>query len=314
MTCALWDSSRDWRTVRDALFERYATEFKTDVRINVPFTVLALLSGGGDFGKTICDAANCGMDTDCTAATAGAILGILNPDGIPEKWLRPVGHDLVVRDTAITGLEFPPTIEAFTDRILSLRERIPAEVKRSAVSEPDYDAFRISVEVSIRKNPCWYCVDLKEQQWRTIRCNPICGELPVPEEYRGNGGQILLRFRFRIPEDGEYTVMFNSPTSNQVYLDPVGTELHDDLHMLFGRQRLFPLMERTDGSFPCGEHPVIFSPTLGGAPMNQYRRHLRLSKGRHTLVAALEPQSFESKIRWGTGIGINSCFLTESFQ
>ena len=314
MTCALWDSSRDWRTVRDALFERYATEFKTDVRINVPFTVLALLSGGGDFGKTICDAANCGMDTDCTAATAGAILGILNPDGIPEKWLRPVGHDLVVRDTAITGLEFPPTIEAFTDRILSLRERIPAEVKRSAVSEPDYDAFRISVEVSIRKNPCWYCVDLKEQQWRTIRCNPICGELPVPEEYRGNGGQILLRFRFRIPEDGEYTVMFNSPTSNQVYLDPAGTELHDDLHMLFGRQRLFPLMERTDGSFPCGEHPVIFSPTLGGAPMNQYRRHLRLSKGMHTLVAALEPQSFESKIRWGTGIGISSCFLTESFQ
>ena len=155
---------------------------------------------------------------------------------------------------------------------------------------------------------------MKEQQWRTIRSNPICGELPVPEEYRGNGGQVVLRFRFRIPEDGEYTLMFNSPTSNQVYLDPAGKELHDDLHMLFGRQRLFPAMERPDGSFPCGEHPVIFSPALGGAPMNQYRRHLRLTQGMHTLVAALEPQSFESKIRWGTGIGIGSRFLEKSFK
>ena len=116
---------------------------------------------------------------------------------------------------------------------------------------------------SLRKNPHWYCVDLKEQQWRTIRSNPICGELPVPEEYRGNGGQVVLRFRFRIPEDGEYTVMFNSPTSNQTYLDPAGDELRDDLHMLFGRQRLFPAMERPDGSFPCGEHPVIFSGETG---------------------------------------------------
>ncbi len=75
MTCSLWDSTGDWRMVRDALFERYATEFKTDVRINIPFTVLALLSGGGDFGKTVCDAANCGMDTDCNGATVGSVMG-----------------------------------------------------------------------------------------------------------------------------------------------------------------------------------------------------------------------------------------------
>ena len=128
-TCELWEKHRDWRTVRDLLFERYATEFRTSVEINIPFTVLALLSGGGDFGKTICDAANCGMDTDCTAATAGAILGILNPDGIPAEWLAPVGHKLIVRESAVRGLRFPETIEAFTEQILNLRKRLVPSVK-----------------------------------------------------------------------------------------------------------------------------------------------------------------------------------------
>ncbi len=314
MTCSLWDSTGDWRMVRDALFERYATEFKTDVRINIPFTVLALLSGGGDFGKTVCDAANCGMDTDCTAATAGAILGILNPDGISEKWLRPVGHELAVRSTAIRDLTFPPTIEAFTDQILSLRERIPARVKEPAERpEPDYSLFRIHVDVSMRRNLYWHRVKLSELEWKTVLCDPIGGALEVPPEFRGSGGQIVIRFRLEIPEDGEYVLMFNSPTSNQVYLDPPEDELHDDVHILFGRQRLFRETERPGGGFACADRPVIFNPTLGGAPLNQYRRHLPLSRGQHTLIAALEPQESEPRIYWGLGIGKGSRFLVKAF-
>lgn len=314
MTCSLWDSTGDWRAVRDALFRRYATEFKTDVRINIPFTVLALLSGEGDFGKTICNAANCGMDTDCTAATAGAILGILNPDSISEEWLRPVGHELVVRSTAIRNLTFPSTIEAFTDQILSLRERISARVEVAEVPEPDYVPFRIHADVSMRKNRHWYRVKLSEQEWKTVLCDPIGGSLEVPPEFRGSGGQIVIRFRFRIPEDGEYVLMFNSPASNQVYLDPPVDELHDDEHMLFGRQRLFLETERSDGGFACADRPVIFSPTLGGAPLNQFRRHLPLSRGLHTLIVALEPQEFESRIYWGLGVGKGSRFLVKAFQ
>ena len=314
MACSLWDSTGDWRTVRDALFRRYATEFKTDVRINIPFTVLALLSGEGDFGKTICNAANCGMDTDCTAATAGAILGILNPDGISEEWLRPVGHELVVRGTAIRNLTFPPTIEAFTDQILSLRERIPARVEVAEIPEPDYVPFRIHADVSMRKNLHWYRVKLSAQEWNAVLCDPIGGALDVPPEFRGGGGQIVIRFRFWIPEDGEYVLMFNSPTSNQVYLDPPVDELHDDEHMLFGRQRLFLETERSGGGFACAGRPVIFSPTLGGAPLNQYRRHLPLSRGLHTLIVALEPQEFESCIHWGLGVGKGSRFLVKAFQ
>ena len=108
--------------------------------------------------------------------------------------------------------------------------------------------------------------------------------------------------------------MFNSPVSNQVYLDPAVSNLHDDVHMLFGRQRLFPQMELSNGRFPCGERQVIFNPDLGGAPLNQYRRHFPSSKGEHTLIVALEPQSFESEIRWGLGIGKGHRFLVNSFK
>ena len=312
--CAQWDLLHDWRKVRDILFERYASEFKTSVIVNIPFTVLALLSGNGDFGKTICDAANCGMDTDCTAATAGALLGILDPDGIPEKWKAPVGNELVVRKTVIVNLDFPATIEGFTEQVLSLRKRIPAEVKEIAVPEPDRELCRIPVEISMRKNLHWYHVELNELKWTPGRCDSIFGSLDVPSEFRGNGGQIVLKFRFELPEDGEYTLMFNSPTANQIYLDVEGNALHDDRHMLFGRQRYWKEKVEKGESFPTPYPFCIFSPTMGGAPLNQYKRYLPLRKGMHTLYAVLEPFEDESSIFWGLGVGKGSRFLTGIFR
>ena len=313
--CSLWDSTHDWRHVRDTLFERYASEFRTSVLINIPFTVLALLSGNGDFGKTICDAANCGMDTDCTAATAGAILGIVDPDCIPDKWKAPVGDALIVRKTAVTGLDFPPTIEAFTDQIISLRGRIPAGVREISAAEPDRSAIEIPVDIAMLKNPSWYRIDWKKLNWVSSRCNSIYSELAVPEEFRGNGGQIVLRFRFVLPEDTEYTVMFNSPTSNQVYLDPEEDLLRDDHHMLFGRQRLWTERVGFGEHFPCSERKAIFCPTLGGTPLNQYKRYIPLKRGEHTLIVALEPQTDEPEIFWGFGIGIEKThFLTGIFH
>jgi len=313
--CSLWDAMHDWRKVRDTLFERYATECRTSVLVNVPFTVLALLSGNGDFGKTICDAANCGMDTDCTAATAGAILGILDPDGIPEKWKAPVGDALIVRKTAVTGLDFPATIEEFTDQIISLRGRIPAEVREIPVAEPDRTRIEIPVDIAMTRNPTWFRLDWKNLNWTRSRCNAVFSKLDVPPEFRGKGSQIVLRFRFVLPEDGEYTVMFNSPTSNQIYLDPEADILNDARHMLFGRQRLWPERIGMGEQFPCSERQVIFSPTLGGAPLNQYRRFLPLKRGGHVLLAALEPFPDETEIVWGFGIGADKTrFLTGIFQ
>ncbi len=68
-------------------------------------------------------AVNCGKDTDCTGATAGAIMGIINPDCIEEKWLKPIGRGLVL-NKQITNITHPPTLDGFTDMIISLKERL----------------------------------------------------------------------------------------------------------------------------------------------------------------------------------------------
>jgi len=64
--------------IREELLLKFGEDNFTHCLQNIGLTVLALLSGGGDLRKTLSDACNYGYDTDCTAATAGAILGIIN--------------------------------------------------------------------------------------------------------------------------------------------------------------------------------------------------------------------------------------------
>jgi len=66
-----------------------------DVPANIAFLVLGWLYGDGDFGKSLCITVNCGEDTDCTAATLGSILGIINGiDNIPDEWCEPIGRGI----------------------------------------------------------------------------------------------------------------------------------------------------------------------------------------------------------------------------
>lgn len=81
--------------------------------------VLALLYGEGDFAKTVCLATNCGEDTDCTAGTAGAILGIIyGASGIPEKWKNACSNRIATWTLRIDqALRLPKTIEELAYRI-----------------------------------------------------------------------------------------------------------------------------------------------------------------------------------------------------
>ncbi|MDD3153989.1 MAG: ADP-ribosylglycohydrolase family protein [Victivallaceae bacterium] len=86
---------------------------------NVGFTVLGLLYGEGDLGRTICAAVNCGDDTDCTGATAGAVFGIIQGRAkLPSRWIEPIGES--IRTVAINPyrLAVPKTLAELTDRVL----------------------------------------------------------------------------------------------------------------------------------------------------------------------------------------------------
>ena len=116
---------------------------------NIGFLVLAILYGEGDFEKTVITAVRCGDDTDCTAATAGAVLGImLGRSRIPEKWCRPIGSRIVTKCLAQYGISVPQTLEELTDR--SVAEAIRARAANPALlavsdAPTDLSGFEIAV-------------------------------------------------------------------------------------------------------------------------------------------------------------------------
>jgi ADP-ribosylglycohydrolase len=89
----------DWRIVRRRILRDYGHPDCTNSFQNLGFTILALVHGHGDFVATSMIALNCGYDTDCTCATAGAILGAaLGADELQRRHAFPdAGFRLGVR-------------------------------------------------------------------------------------------------------------------------------------------------------------------------------------------------------------------------
>ncbi|MFZ2657904.1 MAG: ADP-ribosylglycohydrolase family protein [Victivallales bacterium] len=97
-----------------------------DVPSNIAFTLAGLLYGGDDFGKVQCIAVNCGEDTDCTAATAGSIWGIIHgAKAIPQKWIDPIGRGIltIVLNLGDIGGAIPKTVDDLTDRTAKLAKQ-----------------------------------------------------------------------------------------------------------------------------------------------------------------------------------------------
>ena len=85
----------DWERAGDQLLERFKAYHRVHTINNAGIVCLALLYGEGDFEKTITIATMMGLDTDCNAATAGSIIGILKgANSLPDKWIKPL-HDQI---------------------------------------------------------------------------------------------------------------------------------------------------------------------------------------------------------------------------
>jgi len=92
-----YDEGLSLRDARDRLMALAGHPEACDSQINVPFTFLGLLYGGNDLQETMLAALRCGYDTDCTLATAAALVGqILGASRIPDSLKRPVGDELVM--------------------------------------------------------------------------------------------------------------------------------------------------------------------------------------------------------------------------
>jgi len=80
---------RNYREARDAVEKRFAGMNRVHTINNACLTVFGLTIGGTDFTRVIGETVAMGMDNDCTAATAGSIVGaVVGKAGIPERWTR----------------------------------------------------------------------------------------------------------------------------------------------------------------------------------------------------------------------------------
>jgi ADP-ribosylglycohydrolase len=116
----------DWIKAREKILEYHGNKDNfTDAPQNIAFTILGWLYGT-DFGDSILKAVNCGYDTDCTGATLGAILGIVEGlDYIDKKWSEPIGENIKV-SPAVKGFNAPSDLKELTERTVKISREIAA--------------------------------------------------------------------------------------------------------------------------------------------------------------------------------------------
>ena len=132
-----YDSGMDYREAREVirLMNADIGNGWFEAPSNVTYAVLGLLYGEGDFKKSMIYAINCGDDTDCTAATVGSILGIMNGTaGIPADWRAHIG-DGIVTVSIKKGQTFPPyfpeNCTELTTRVTKIAPSVPIVFRKS---------------------------------------------------------------------------------------------------------------------------------------------------------------------------------------
>ena len=177
---------------------------------NIAFSILGLLYGEGDFGKTLAFAVNCGDDADCTAGFAGAVIGIiLGKSGIPTKWTDPVGDAIVTCSIENTGRiclrPVPKTLAELTDRVIACAEA-------AAISDPKLAQFTDG-ENSVDKDHLMTDFQLREFRKFLAEIRPY--ELTFDQPWG------LISFEF---ENGPY-IETGKPLRIRVRMKPYYSEL-----------------------------------------------------------------------------------------
>jgi ADP-ribosylglycohydrolase len=114
-----------WPALRQGVLDKFGHPNFTEAPQNIAFTIFGLLYFPDDFEKALLCTTNCGYDTDCTAATIGAIWGLVNGDRFPESWTKPIGSR-VLASHGVRDMALPVTVDALAAHILRVRKLVEA--------------------------------------------------------------------------------------------------------------------------------------------------------------------------------------------
>ena len=270
----LYDDGMSAADARDFLILRYSHHNFTDCVMNLAFATFALLWGGGDFIRTVLLAMNMGRDTDCTAATAGAFLGIAGGTAaIPEQWRNTVRDELTVSSFIRRIPGIPLTLSSLTDRTFALHEslHLPKEsypFYKPYVSDGGEPSLDRSIWLAVNESEC-DIARLEQILAATGHCPPELRSRIVEFDgltmdlapYAEPGGNLHL-FSFLTvdnpnldPEDVYLSA--TADTGLTVWMD--GKKLFDQ----FSRARMIPSFHRAEGGmcflYPLhhGEHRLV---------------------------------------------------------
>lgn len=116
-----YEKGEDWKTVRNRLVDDTKELGWFQAPANIGFVVIGLMYGKGDFKKSMTLATNCGDDTDCTAATIGALMGIMNGmAGMPKDWVQYVGEGIKTKCLLNGHGLYPADCTELTEAVMEL--------------------------------------------------------------------------------------------------------------------------------------------------------------------------------------------------
>ena len=137
-----------WRMI----IRRYGDRDASKALVNQAIVVMALTLGRGDFAETMRICINSGWDTDCTAATAGSLLGIMYGSAfLPADWVEKMGKNLACNIEVRHKTDSFETLTADTARVgLEVTsQRSPRVIITDAPAIPLRSALSSGVSLSV---------------------------------------------------------------------------------------------------------------------------------------------------------------------
>jgi ADP-ribosylglycohydrolase len=272
---------RPWNDVRELIVEKYGNGDFTDTRINTGFVVLGWLASEGDFEKAILITNGCGADTDSSTASVGALMAIIDPDGIPARWLEPIGDDLVL-NKQVVGIEAPASILEFTDQVVALRDQL--HDVWPDVEDTPFDAADHAIPVTLGwASPYGLPWGVRDASGLSPERSPV-PEMPAGAERRMLPGTwmrwkrddfedliLVIEYTLDLDHDVDGRFMFNCTEHLRVWLD---------------------------GEYLFGSQPSLLFPSQHRPPAAQ-GVDVRLAQGRHTVRATiLKPPAGRDHAEW----------------
>ena len=200
----------DVKTVLKYILRKYGHPDCTNMFQNVGITLTALLKGNMDLIKTSMDALNCGFDTDCTCATAGAVIGVVRgaESLIKEYGLGDVKFVLGVRspdhsdsvydlsfEIAELGAHFAPfAIEGAPEKVFAFEKHDPLVFSVSYPEGP-------SISFGQTKTVILRVTNTTGQTITTSLCIEGLGTTTVRGLWLSAGQSTELLLQFTVPAD-----------------------------------------------------------------------------------------------------------------